>query len=247
MRQVLAGIIHSILIMMTVFMLAKSATSTLTAPDEPEQPALDAAQIAAQEAENNAAAEAAVAAAKKPKPVTDSNNQKVIFKLPFSTEAKVHAVAVYGAEKSYSKNRWWEDCITPSDQPCTPDSASSDTPRKYIRSINVKVNHSKAPVILLLMAYEPVRWNIQADGSRVEGIILAGYSGQRVSGAGHIPQYSFTHQPAECECYQGNDFFYAMRPDDATLIDKVDRLTGKKISSFQARQYGKNFDIGNAH
>jgi hypothetical protein len=88
----------------------------------------------------------------------------------------------------------------------------------------VKVFASSTPVILVVTAYEPVRWKIEVEeGGTIAQLVLAGYHDQEVEGLPAsvpvIKRKFFTYDP-------GDDEFPQIR-------EELLALTGKPIASFQ--------------
>lgn len=220
----------------------------------PAQPTIDAALAAAEAAEEAAqaasdaaktvtnatkidAADAAAHAAK----ATDNISHTTLQKLKLSPDTEVHAIGVYEAENP-NKIVWWQKCGQLSDIECH---------RKYAgqhdeETIEVNVNYSKKPIVLVLSAYEPINWKINILQGRIESVILTGYYGQRITGINsNISVYAYTYKSSYCQCFQGSDPFYTYKSDDMQFYKKIFQLTGKNISSFQGKYSGKSFYIGN--
>lgn len=258
MRNLFAIITHFIFVIITLFMITRSNDHKKTEenialaqrptihslPTEYAWPAKnevpkDAAWLAAEQA-SSAAANAAVAAAEHANNNLPYNMAKtdIGFKLQFSDAAEIHAIGVYEAENP-NKVVWWEKCGQLSHVECH---------RKYAgqhdeETINVSINYKSKPIILLLMAYEPINWNIKIEEGKVEGIILAGYHAQNLNGISNVPVYAYTHESSACQCHQGNGYFYAYE-NKIEIHKKIFQLTNKNISSFQGKYSGKSFFIG---
>jgi hypothetical protein len=102
--------------------------------------------------------------------------------------------------------------------------------------INVIVKKSDKPIVLMLSAYEPVRWNlIKESGANLIGIIATGYNLPQVFGAGATKTIIKRGNYA----YQQNGAEYATLNNDAMM------WTGKSISKFQGAYGGTVFVVGN--
>jgi hypothetical protein len=96
----------------------------------------------------------------------------------------------------------------------------------------VKVTYTAAPVILVLCAYEPVKWHVEAAKDvRIASVILSGYHWQELAG---LPAETSVLQLAR-EANAGA-WFFAYKKDreyDAGLAAKVRKVTNREIVTFQ--------------
>lgn len=102
--------------------------------------------------------------------------------------------------------------------------------------ISVIVKKSSQPLVLMLSAYEPVKWNIiKEPGANLVAIIASGYNLPEVTGAGAtktiIKRGSYAYQPS------GSG--YEALSNDAIM------WTGKPISKFQGTYGGTVFVVEN--
>ena len=102
--------------------------------------------------------------------------------------------------------------------------------------VNVIVKKSDKPLVLILSAYEPVRWNlIKETGANLVAVIATGYNLPEVTGAGAsktvIKRGNYAYQQSGSE--------YAALNNDAIM------WTGKPISKFQGTYGGTIFVVGN--
>lgn len=102
--------------------------------------------------------------------------------------------------------------------------------------VNVIVKRSDKPIVLMLSAYEPVRWNIiKESGANLVAIIATGYNLPQVNGAGTtktvIKRGNYAYQQSGAE--------YTALNNDAVM------WTGKSISKFQGAYGGTVFVVGN--
>jgi hypothetical protein len=127
--------------------------------------------------------------------------------------------------------------------------------RRVTNTVTVKVQATaKRPVILVLSAYEPVRWEIDAPAGAVAQVIVGGYHKQTVSGLPEkVTVRSFVYED------KSEDYFFAFRdpkgadltPEDRSeaqesfdkMTRKVKELTGKEIRFFQGQYSGRNITI----
>lgn len=145
---------------------------------------------------------------------------------------------------------WWTKCVAFQDN----SSAMAECHGKYAglrttKTISVDVSRSSAPMVLVLMSYEPVLWKLLVNSkSRIVKIILAGYHGQDIDGiASNIPVESRTYEPSPCRnCSRQGEYFYAYKQDSKeyeNVIKKVRAITGASPTSFQGSYQAGNFSI----
>jgi hypothetical protein len=147
--------------------------------------------------------------------------------------AEVHAVGLYEAKVGRDRGRG----------------------RRITNTVTVQVQATaKRPVILVLSAYEPVRWEIEAPPGAVAQVILGGYHKQTVAGLpAKVAVRSFVYED------KSEEFFTAFRdpkaddltPEDRaeaqqsydTMTKKVKELTGRDLRFFQGQYSGKTITI----
>lgn len=120
-------------------------------------------------------------------------------------------------------------------------------------TVTVRVTSTK-PIILVLTAYEPVLWRIEAPKNVVTKVIASGYHQQSVVGLnGDIPV-----QQSSYETKDGN-YFYAYQKDPPAnardlqrrnidrqydrLATQVRALTGLEVSTFDGQYTGNTFEL----
>lgn len=197
---------------------------------------LDSATLAVIAAKNNQGLSQS-----KPKALMGTAQYKQHF--PASDQAEIHAVGVYKADIP-NEVVWWQKCGDMSPHQCHRAYASQHEEG----AIQVNVSYSKKPIILTLMAYEPVHWVIQqSSGSQIEAVILGGYHGQRVSGiSSSIPVSAYTYDTSNCgACSKGNGYFYGyeLKAGDNDFAQKIFDITGKRLSTLQGSHKGSSFSI----
>ncbi|WP_029147038.1 PQQ-binding-like beta-propeller repeat protein [Methylophilus sp. 5] len=102
--------------------------------------------------------------------------------------------------------------------------------------VNVMIKKSDQPIVLMLSAYEPVRWNLTKEpGANLVAVIASGYHLPEVTGAGAAKTVIKRGEYA----YQQNGAGYAALNNEAML------WTGKPISKFQGIYGGTVFIVGN--
>lgn len=101
--------------------------------------------------------------------------------------------------------------------------------------VDVRIRRSSRPLILVLSAYEPVRWNLISEGgSRLAAVLIASYHPSTVVGAGNARQL----QIGQMYAYRRNSAEYTR------LEQEVMRHTGQRIAVFQERYEGQSFAVG---
>jgi len=102
--------------------------------------------------------------------------------------------------------------------------------------ISVIVKRSDRPIVLMLSAYEPVRWNlIKESGANLAAIIATGYNLPQVTGAG----------ATRTLIKRGSYAYHKNGPEYAALNSDAMMWTGKPISKFQGTYGGTVFVVGN--
>lgn len=99
--------------------------------------------------------------------------------------------------------------------------------------VTVKNNPNASAVVLLLMSYEPVNWNINVQkGAKIEKIILSNYEGgSKVSGIDDVPVV----RESLGYSYERNAIL--------ALNEKVKVLVGADIKTAQGGYHGKIFEV----
>ena len=104
-------------------------------------------------------------------------------------------------------------------------------------TVPIRVAATKEPITLVLCSYETVRWQIQADkGAKIEKVIVGGYHLQDVTGI-DAPILYRVYERREGTTKEPS-YFYAYMQDHENypkLVDALQKLTGKEISTFQGR------------
>lgn len=100
-------------------------------------------------------------------------------------------------------------------------------------TIEVTVRRSRYPMVLVMSAYEPIRWNLTFEpGAQLVGILTSGYGEQTVVGSGSVRVTNI-----------GTEFSYS--PNEMHNLERaVFRATAKPISVFQGRYEGTAFSVG---
>lgn len=174
-------------------------------------------------------------------------------KTGFPAGTELHVIGVYeGAlPNGQTEKPWWANCPPEKDNrqlmlECHRKFAGQHTEK----TIAVSVSRSSAPVVLALMAYEPVKWKIlPTAGTNIQKIILSGYHGQDIDGSlGNVPVEVYSHQSSPCQnCSRQAGYFFAYKQGSAEYtqaIDKLKMFTGLSPSSFQGAYRSDRFSIG---
>jgi hypothetical protein len=113
-------------------------------------------------------------------------------------------------------------------------------PKHWRASEVVEVTITDRPVVLVLCAYDPVRWEVKlADGAKAERVIVGGYHDQRVTWsdpARAVPVETYTHAAKQ------RNYFYAYErhgEEFARLKEQLKQLTGGlEVATFQGTSTG---------
>jgi len=101
-------------------------------------------------------------------------------------------------------------------------------------TVAVTVHKTKRPLILVLGAYEPVKWEIiQQKGARLERVIVGGKYKQEVTGVDAATPVVYTNVWA----YKKNSSEFN------SLARELINLTGLEIATFEGRYSGKAFHV----
>jgi hypothetical protein len=109
----------------------------------------------------------------------------------------------------------------------------------------IVVGRTPKPVVLLLMGYDPIVWNIgRTEGARIAGVLAQGVYRQAVIGLPSsvlMTSYSTADGPNACR------YFRVERPEGAdysAVQRRVKELFGRRIATFLHAKGGKHFAIG---
>ena len=124
----------------------------------------------------------------------------------------------------------------------TPLDAAIDKSGHDVTREDVVVGATLKPVVLVLMGYDPIVWNVGlTSGANVAGILAQGYHRQAVMGMpASIPvtMYSTNDGPNACP------YFRAQRAGDSTVDRRVRELFGRDVAAFLDRKAGPSFVVG---
>ena len=115
------------------------------------------------------------------------------------------------------------------------------SPGRDQRTVTVNISDETAPVILGLMSYEAVTWQIKTTpGVVLEKVILAGYHQQRSQGGGdaQVDVYSYDNSPCD-RCVQKGRYFYAYE----RVPFEMEAAAGVRATSFQGNYTGGSYQI----
>lgn len=193
-------------------------------------------------------------------PVAGSSpeSQDPVFDLPvaslpkteFPDGTELHVVGVYkpALAPGEKDEPWWSKCTDHSKEAmleCHRNYAGVRTPRQ----VAVNLRRGAKPVVLVLMAYEPVIWKIDAEAnSNIRKVILGGYHAQDVAGLSDtVPVVAHTDQNSTCKnCSRQGQSFYGYdfsKPEHKKVLAQVEALTGLKASSVQGANESRQFTI----
>ncbi|MBU1564475.1 MAG: hypothetical protein KJ630_02470 [Proteobacteria bacterium] len=185
--------------------------------------------------------------------------RKGFFQNRLSEKTTLHAIGVYEGENESGKDDppWWSKCPDLRKGGAMDAEAARECQQKYAslktpKNVTVDISYNKSPIVVVLMAYNPVIWEIKRAGHGVdiEGIILGGYEQQTLTGEladGRVIAY--TYKTPECgACTRGNGYFHAYSQDTSLrhVEEKLLKITGKQLSSFQGSYKANHFNISNS-
>lgn len=116
-------------------------------------------------------------------------------------------------------------------------------------TVRVAVADFDRPIILVLVAYEPVLWKVKAPRGAIARVIASGYHEQEVAGLeDNVPVTRISYVKDK------EGYFYAYRKDAADnehatdrsyqhLVQRVKELTNLEIASFQGAYAGESFEV----
>lgn len=174
----------------------------------------------------------------------------------FPAGTEMHLVGVHkGAPPAGEVEKpWWANCSTNSSKDFTDAVAChakyAGVTNRY--TVTVDVNRAGHPLVLVLMAYNPVSWNMRlGPGVDVQKIILAGYEGQDILLSNHdIPVEARTYKASPCtDCSRQSGNFYAYESNTQEYQQAVKQLysiTGLMPNSFQGSYEASRFTISSA-
>ncbi|MDD2463356.1 MAG: hypothetical protein PHI97_05110 [Desulfobulbus sp.] len=169
----------------------------------------------------------------------------------FPPQTELHIIGVYeGAPPAGAENKpWWANCTDQEGQiidkaACHRKYASQRVPRE----VTVYIHH-QTPVVLALMSYEPVIWDIRGEEtSKVQKVILAGYHDQDIKGLeANTPVDVYTYEASSCRnCRRQSGYFYAYRNEGReyeSALRQLKTITGLSPSSFQGSYKANYFSL----
>lgn len=108
-------------------------------------------------------------------------------------------------------------------------------------TVHVYVRDDSQPLILGLMAYEAVHWQVHvASGVIIQKVILAGYKQQQLSGLEGTLVDVYTYENSPCmNCVQKGRFFYA----HDRVPYEMEAAAGVRARSFQGNETGGEYHI----
>ena len=168
----------------------------------------------------------------------------------FPSGTELHVIGIYEGEPPQGQvdKPWWSKCPPGNEQ-----SAMLECHQKYAgqhTQYTVTVNISRtAPIVLALMSYDPVKWNIvMSRGVNIQKVILSGYHRQDITGiSSRTPVDVYTYDTSPCtNCTRQSGAFYAYDKNSkeyTKATQKLETITGLKPSSFQGSYKSNLFSI----
>lgn len=170
----------------------------------------------------------------------------------FTSDTELHVIGVHeGALPNGEQEKpWWSHCTGLS----ADTTAAMECHQKYAgqrttRTVTVYLNRTTAPIVVALMAYNPIRWKIVTrPGVDLRKVILSGYHGQDIEGLpDSVPVDVHSSESSPClNCSRQAGYFYASDKDSreyTTAMSKLEALTGLTPTSFQGAYKSDRFTI----
>lgn len=170
----------------------------------------------------------------------------------FSSNTELHVVGVYEAAlpKGEENKPWWSHCTGLSEDAAAMMACHTKyAGQRSTQEITIYLNQTNAPMVVALMAYNPIRWKIVArPGVDLRKVILAGYHGQDIEGIpDSIPIEVHSYESSPCmNCSRQADHFYAYEQGSSEYkqaMNKLQTLTGLTPASFQGAYKADRFTI----
>ena len=107
---------------------------------------------------------------------------------------------------------------------------------------DVVVGVTPKPVVLLLMGYDPIVWNVgQTADANIAGVLAEGYHRQAVIGLPKtVPLVTYSSEDGPNACR----YFRAESANDTAAAQRVRELFGRGIGTFMNRKAGGRFMVG---
>lgn len=182
-----------------------------------------------------------------PKPT--SILQPVPLKTAEASNVALHVVGVYqGALPAGADQRpWWAQCEAARAASGKPGPLAPGECDAFLlagrdqRTVTVNISDDSKPVILGLMAYEPVTWHIVlAPGVVIQKVILGAYHQQRIEGLEDVQVDVYSYENIPCSrCVQKGHAFYSYE----RVPLEMELVTGMRATSFQGNYTGGSYQI----
>jgi hypothetical protein len=175
--------------------------------------------------------------------------------ISFPPGTELHVIGVYEGTQlnSQQDQPWWAKCKGDiSDPQVGIECHKNHVYQHNEKNVAVTITKSIAPIVLALMAYEPVKWKvIITPETNIQKIILSGYHGQDIEGVkATTPVEVYSNQSSPCtNCIRKADSFFAYKegsPELGKVIDKLKEITGLNPTSFQGAYRSDRFFITNS-
>lgn len=181
--------------------------------------------------------------------VPSTITQVPVVKPQAASKAALHVIGVYQGQlpETADKRPWWAQCQAMSESADKPEPSTVSacrtlmSPGRDQRTVTVNISDETTPIILGLMSYEAVTWQIKTTpGVVIEKVILAGYHQQRIQGVGdaQVDVYSYDNSPCD-RCVQKGRYFYAYE----RVPFEMEVAAGVRATSFQGNYTGGSYQI----
>lgn len=182
-----------------------------------------------------------------PKPT--SITQPIPLKSAAESSVALHVIGVYqGTLPPEADQRpWWAQCQAARAAagklgPLVPGECDAFLlAGRDQRIVTVNITDDSKPMILGLMAYEPVTWHIQlAPGVVIQKVILGAYHTQRIVGLDEVQVDVYSYDNIACpRCIQKGHALYSY--EHVPL--EMELVAGMRATSFQGNYTGGTYQI----
>ena len=121
--------------------------------------------------------------------------------------------------------------------------------KRTMSDVEVNLTSYGVPMVLVVSAYNPVRWKINNAGSvKLMKVLVGGYHTQEIHGIpANVPIEAFTYETPLCStCTRGNGYFMAYKegtPEFDSAAQIVRDSTGLHAISFQGAYKARRFNV----
>ncbi len=178
--------------------------------------------------------------------------QVEVNRTPLPAGTEIHMIGVYeGEAPTGTQNKpWWANCTSARDDSRAMAECHGKYATKHImHDVEVNIARGNGPMVLVLSAYNPVRWKINNVASaKLLKVMVGGYHAPDIQGiAANVPVEAFTYETPLCsKCTRAGGYFFAYDRNSAefTRAEKMVRdVTGLQTINFQGAYKSNRFNV----